>query len=148
MNSVVSKHEDNRLSYTKYIVGDISGGAHGTPTSSRSLSLLRYSIGFALSIILTVVAYVIAVHGTSSATARELILAVLAVVQFATQMLLFLHVGEEKGPKLKLLMAGLMLAIVLILVGGSLWVMHSLNYRMMGSPEMQTQYLQDQDGGI
>jgi cytochrome o ubiquinol oxidase subunit IV len=64
-------------------------------------------------------------------------------VQFIVQMFLFLHVGEERGPRLKLLAACLMLGVVLILVFGSLWVMNNLNYRM--TPQQITQYMQSQD---
>jgi len=39
-----------------------------------------------------------------------------------------------------------MILVVMILVGGSLWIMKNLNYRM--TPEQMNQYMIDQNGGI
>ena len=118
MSQVVVSHEKPELSYTKY------------------------SIGFLVSVILTVAAYVQARYAHYSVTEKELLLAGLAILQFFVQMFLFLHIGKQRA---RLVMAGLMLAIVLILVGGTLWVMHSLNYRMMMTPQQMDEYMRDQD---
>lgn len=103
----------------------------------------RYLAGFAGSAFLTVCAYWIATHGKVGVGKLEIFLAILAVVQFGVQMLLFLHVGEEQKPRLRLLAACFMLGVVLILVGGSLWVMNNLNTRM--TPQQMQQYMQSQD---
>ena len=121
MKPVISEHDEPQLSYRTYV------------------------LGFLGSVILTVSAYLIATHGSHSFGKNTLaiFLALLAIVQFTLQMFLFLHVGEERGPRLKLMAAGMMLAVVLILVGGSIWIMNNLNYRM--TPEQINQYMQDQD---
>jgi len=38
-----------------------------------------------------------------------------------------------------------MLGVVLIIVGGSIWIMNDLNYRMMDSPQQMQKYLKSQD---
>jgi cytochrome o ubiquinol oxidase operon protein cyoD len=120
MKPVISEHDGEHLSYGKYVVG------------------------FLGSVLLTVTAYLIATHDhSSSKNVLAAFLALLAIVQFVLQMLLFLHVGEERGPRLKLFAAGLMLVVVLVLVGGSLWIMNNMNYRM--TPQQITQYMQSQD---
>lgn len=119
MKTVVAEHDEMRLSYSKY-----AGGFLG-------------------SVALTVTAYLLATHGHVGSVGLAAGLAVLAVTQFVLQMLLFLHVGEERGPRLKLLAAGFMLGVVLILVFGSLWIMRNLNYRM--TPQQMDQYLKSQD---
>ncbi len=119
MNSVVSEHGDQKLTYSKY------------------------TAGFVGSVVLTLTAYWLATHGTASGNTLAIVLGVLAIVQFAVQMLLFLHVGEERGPRWKLGMAGMMLVVILILVGGSVWIMNNLNTRM--TPQQMDQYLKSQD---
>jgi cytochrome o ubiquinol oxidase operon protein cyoD len=115
----VSEHDEQPLTYGKYVGG------------------------FLGSVFLTLCAYWIAVHGRAGVGMLEIGLAILAVMQFVMQMLLFLHVGEERGPRWKLAAAGFMLMILIILVGGSLWIMNNLNTRM--TPEQITQYMQSQD---
>ncbi|HEY4160891.1 MAG TPA: cytochrome C oxidase subunit IV family protein [Candidatus Saccharimonadales bacterium] len=109
----------------------------------QSLTYGKYVGGFLGSVFLTLCAYWVAVHGTARPGVLEVSLAILAVVQFVMQMLLFLHVGEERGPRWKLAAAGFMLGIILILVGGSLWIMNNLNTRM--TPAQMDQYLRSQD---
>jgi cytochrome o ubiquinol oxidase subunit IV len=119
MRAVVSEHDEPQLSYGKYVAG------------------------FLGSVLLTVCAYLLATHLSVNKNVLAVILAVLAISQFALQMLLFLHIGEERGPRLRLLAACFMLGVVLILVFGSLWIMNNLNYRM--TPQQINQYMQSQD---
>ncbi|HUB93328.1 MAG TPA: cytochrome C oxidase subunit IV family protein [Verrucomicrobiae bacterium] len=105
----------------------------------RSLTYGKYLGGFLSSVALTVCAYLLATHGSGKGL-LEILLALLAVTQFVVQMVLFLHVREERW---RLLAAGFMLGVVLILVVGSLWVMNNLNTRM--TPQQVNQYLQSQD---
>jgi len=108
----------------------------GTPRS--------YTIGFALSIILTLVAYIARVKHVLSGKGLMAVLLGLAVVQFVVQLFFFLHIGRETKPRWKLLMLFLMIIFVLIVVLGSLWIMYNLNYRM--SPEQINQYMKNQAG--
>lgn len=121
MKPTIADHDEPRLSYSKYVVG------------------------FGLSVALTVLAYLVATRSAARSGTLELVLAVFALVQFGVQMVFFLHVGEERRPRWKLAAAGLMLAVVLILVGGSLWVMHNLNGRMNMTPQQMDQYMRSQD---
>jgi len=123
----------------------MSAATHKTVAEHETthLSLGRYVGGFAASIALTLVAYLLATHGRAGTNTLVALLAGLAIVQFLVQMVFFLHVGEERRPRWKLLVMWLMLIVVLILVGGSIWIMNNLNYRM--SPQQQEQYLRSQD---
>jgi cytochrome o ubiquinol oxidase operon protein cyoD len=107
------------------------------------LSLGTYIGGFLASIALTLTAYLLATRGTADTNTLVALLAGLAIVQFLVQMVFFLHVGQERKPRWKLMVMWLMLAVVLILVGGSIWIMNDLNYRM--TPQQQEQYLRSQD---
>lgn len=117
---------------------------HPTPPTHRPL--MSYTVGFLSSIILTLVAYGCVVNHTLSGWSLAYALAGLATVQCVIQLYLFLHLGQESRPRWKLLTMLFMLSILIIVVFGSLWVMQSLNTRMMMTPEQMTKYMQDQTG--
>ena len=104
-----------------------------------------YVIGFVLSIITTLMAYVIVLNDIFTADARLYAIIAIAVVQLVVQMVFFLHIG--RGSRWKLLTFTFTLLFVGILVVGSLWVMHNLNYNMMEmSTEEMTEYMHENQG--
>jgi cytochrome o ubiquinol oxidase operon protein cyoD len=109
----------------------------------ENLSLSKYTIGFLLSITLTLLAYLLVTRVSGSNDLVIGVISVLAVVQFVVQMLFFLHLGDERKPRWKLGVLALMLGVVLIVVVGSLWIMNNLNYRM--TPQQMDQYMRSQD---
>ncbi|HSX07069.1 MAG TPA: cytochrome o ubiquinol oxidase subunit IV [Candidatus Saccharimonadia bacterium] len=113
--------------------------------NAHPLSLAKYIVGFLGSITLTLAAYVLVTRGGTGKGLLVGILATLAVVQFMVQMVFFLHVGDERRPRWKLLVMWMMLGVIAILVGGSIWIMNNLNSRMMDSPKQVQQYLKSQD---
>lgn len=116
---------------------------HGQMDAERGTSR-SYATGFALSIILTLLAYVGTVKHVLRGKSLMVALLALAVVQFVVQLFFFLHIGRETKPRWKLLMLFLMIIFVLIVVLGSIWIMYNLNYRM--SPEQINQYMKNQAG--
>jgi len=99
-------------------------------------SLKTYIAGFGLSLLLTLAAYLpVARHVHSHHLIYSdnflvgLILS-LAVVQLVVQLLLFLHLGRESKPRWNLLVFLFMLLVLIILVGGSLWIMYNLNHHL------------------
>jgi len=110
-------------------------------------SYRSYVTGFVLSLVLTLTSYLLTVHHVISGKwALACVVAGLALVQCVIQLTLFLHLGQEAKPKLRLLVFGFMLTVVLILVGGSIWIMHNLNDRQM-TPKFINNYMQSQDDG-
>jgi cytochrome o ubiquinol oxidase operon protein cyoD len=109
----------------------------------EQLSLAKYVVGFVCSVVLTMMAYVLATRQNYSKDVVVGALTGLALVQFVTQRVFFLHVGSERRPRWKLVVMFWMLGVVLILVLGSLWIMNNLNYRM--TPQEVQQYLKSQD---
>ena len=87
--------------------------------------------GFFLSFCLLVTAYFIAVRHVLHHWPMLLTVMGLACVQAIAQLVLFLHVGLEAKPRWYALAFLFMLAILLTIIGGSLWIMYSLNYTMM-----------------
>lgn len=105
-----------------------------------------YIVGYVLSLILTLTAYVLIVNHVFTKWIMVATVGWLALLQFMVQLLFFLHLDNEAKPRFKLLAFALMLVFVLILVVGSVWIMNNLNYRM--DHEQLMHYLHDQDGGI
>ena len=102
------------------------------------MSMLRtYTLGFVLSILLTLAAFVIV--GDHLRTGHAIpphyvvvpILVGLALVQLFVQLTFFLHLGEERKPRWSLGMLALALMVVCILVGGTLWIMRTITHQQM-----------------
>ncbi len=115
------------------------------PRDFRTLAR-SYVIGFVLSLIITLVAYVTAVDRLLQASPLIVVLLSLAGVQFIVQIMCFLHLDSASASRERLIALGAILVIVLILVVGSLWIMTHLNERMMADPSQMEQYMQDQQG--
>ena len=98
--------------------------------------LKSYVIGFLLSIILTLGAYIpVAIHVGSHHTffPHEIIIPfiiILAFLQMIIQLLFFLHLGQESKPRWKSVMFVSFIGIVFIVVIASIWIMQHLSYNM------------------
>jgi len=125
------------MSRTKAVVSQ-HDTEHGTFRS--------YITGYALSISLTIIAYLLVVHRHFSNFVIICAIVALALIQFIIQLIFFLHLGKETRPRWKLFVFVFMIVIVVILVFGSLWIMNNLNYRM--SPEQMVNYMNNQGGGF
>lgn len=96
----------------------------------------RYTAGFVISLILTYIAYDAVVNHFAFGLQLLILLGVLAVIQAIVQLVFFLHIDKETGPRYKLISFLSMFFTLLIIVVGSLWIMYNLNYNMMQlSPE-------------
>lgn len=103
-----------------------SHAAHDTHTSFKS-----YAIGFILAVILTVIPFKLVMDGTMDKGTILWIILGMAVVQMLVHLKYFLHLdtsSEQRGNVVALLFTALILVIV---VAGSLWIMHNLNANMM-----------------
>lgn len=109
------------------------------------MSARKYLIGFGLSVILTLEAYLLVV--TNSASGRLLlgVLLVLALGQLFVQLYFFLHLNRHPQQRWNLWMLGMMVLIVGILVLGTLWIMYNLDYNHLDHPSDQ-EIIQDEIG--
>ena len=113
--------------------------SHGSYTS--------YTVGFILSIVLTVTAYLFVTKQVFTRWSLLFALVGLAIVQLFVQAIFFLHIARRSKPRWNLFVFLFMLLIVLIVVVGSLWIMYNMNYRMVPMSEQKTnQYIYSQDG--
>ena len=95
-------------------------------------SLRGYAIGFLLSVVLTAIPFwLVMAKVLPSATVTGIVLVAFAVAQILVHMVYFLHLDarSEGGWNLvSVLFTGILL---LILLAGTLWVMHHMNANMM-----------------
>lgn len=128
----------------------MSGKIQEKQVKNEHRSAGSYLVGFALSLILTFAAYIpVVIHQNSyheSLSHGFLIpyVLVIATVQLVVQLLFFLHIGQEKGPRYILVVFLSTVFLVLLIVIASIWIMGHLNYNM--TPQQIENYVQSQDG--
>jgi cytochrome o ubiquinol oxidase operon protein cyoD len=105
-------------------------------------SLRSYVIGFILSLIFTLAAFVAVTHHAGAMWVVAAII-VLAFLQLLTQLIFFLHLARESKPYFNLYILIFFLVGVGIVVGGSLWIMYHLNYSMT-SQQMENYLIKDE----
>ncbi|TJY41853.1 cytochrome o ubiquinol oxidase subunit IV [Cohnella pontilimi] len=90
-------------------------GAHG--------SLKSYLTGFVLSLVLTVIPLLVVLNDWLEGTPAMVVLLGSAVLQFVVQLLFFMHLREEGKPRYNLMTLLLGIFILVLIVGGSIWIM-------------------------
>lgn len=95
-------------------------------------SLKSYVIGFSISLILTAISFTLVITKALSDQNTIYTIVGLALVQAIAQLLFFLHLGKEAKPRWETVVFYFMVAVLLIIAIGSLWIMNDLNYRVMG----------------
>jgi cytochrome o ubiquinol oxidase subunit IV len=111
--------------------GETDGWQVRQPGAEARQELRSYVVGFALALLLTVAAFGLAASKLLTGTALTVAIGLLALVQMAVQFRYFLHIDltRQKREDLQLILfTGL---LILIMVAGSLWILSSLDIRMM-----------------
>ena len=100
-----------------------NGEAHG--------SVRSYLIGFVLSVVLTAASFFIVTgHGVGTSTAI-LLIAVLALIQVVVHLVYFLHLNASSEQSWNVMAFGFTVMTAVILIGGSIWIMHNVSMNMM-----------------
>ncbi|WP_309121444.1 cytochrome o ubiquinol oxidase subunit IV [Paenibacillus sp.] len=95
-----------------------SAGEHGNHGSLKS-----YVIGFVLSIVLTIVPLVAVLGADLGQTTTLIVILAAAVLQFAIQLLFFMHLREGENARWNVMSLLLGILILVTIVGGSIWIM-------------------------
>ena len=90
-----------------------------------------YITGFILALILTAIPFAIVWTGTFAAMTTFLVIAVCAIIQVLVHMHYFLHLNWRSTPRENIMALLFACVLIFILVGGTLWIMFDLHYRMM-----------------
>ena len=95
-------------------------------------SLRDYSIGFILSVILTVIPFAVVMGDMfQSAVTTSLVIMGLGAIQVVVHMVYFLHMNTRSEGGWNMLALVFTLVVVIITLAGSIWVMYHLNSNMM-----------------
>jgi cytochrome o ubiquinol oxidase operon protein cyoD len=105
---------------------------------------VSYCIGFGTAAVLTLIAYALVTNHWLAGGALITAIMGLAAVQLMVQLVFFLHFGRGGRSRLDLAALFFMLLILVIIVGGSLWIMDNLNYNMQMTPEQMDTYMQSE----
>lgn len=94
-------------------------------------TLKSYIIGFIASLLLTSLSFFLVIGQVLSGKVLIYTLIGLAILQAIVQLLYFLHIGQEEKPRWETLIFCFTVLVLLIILIGSLWIMHDLDDRMM-----------------
>ena len=94
-------------------------------------SLKSYLAGFVLSLILTAMPFALVMRGTFSSRVALAGICVAGLVQILVHLYYFLHLDTSSAARWNVLAMIFTVLIMVLFVGGTLWIMSSLNYRMM-----------------
>lgn len=105
---------------------------HGTTSAGASHgSVKSYVIGFVLAVILTVIPFKLVMGGTLEASTTLAVILGLAVVQIVVHLIYFLHLDSSSEQRWNVMALAFTALILLIVVAGSLWIMHNMNANMI-----------------
>ena len=102
------------------------------PFYQRKPLLADYVTGFLTAIALTAVPFWVVAAGDIGRSDAMILIAAFAVIQMIVQLRFFLHYSTNRVPLEATIALALAIGIGLIIIGGAMWVMYDLNYRMMG----------------
>jgi cytochrome o ubiquinol oxidase subunit IV len=94
-------------------------------------SLKSYLTGFILSLILTAIPFALVMSGAWPVSTTLAVIVIAGLVQILTHLHYFLHLDTSSAERWNVLALIFTILIMILFVGGSLWIMYTLNYRMM-----------------
>ena len=94
-------------------------------------SLKSYFIGFVLSLILTAIPFALVMSGAWSSSAALVGIFSAGIVQILVHLYYFLHLDTSSAARWNVLALIFTLLIMVLFVGGTIWIMFNLYHRMM-----------------
>ena len=94
-------------------------------------SVKSYVTGLVLSLILTIIPFGVVMSGTLSVLTTVIVVAVTAVLQILVQLVMFMHMNTKADEGWNVMSFVFTLTILVLVVGGSLWIMQHLHLNMM-----------------
>ena len=100
-----------------------AGASHG--------NVQQYTIGFVLSVILTVIPFGMVMAGGFERGILIAVIAITAVAQILVQLIYFLHMNSSSEQRWNVIAFVYTILTIAILLVGSVWIMNYLHYNMM-----------------
>jgi len=111
--------------------GDVGPGFMEAASHSVREGVQGYVLGFVLASLLTVASFYVLRTNLIWGPGIVVMLVVLAVAQIGVHLVFFLHLTTAPDNTNNILALAFGVLIVVLIIGGSLWIMHHLNERMM-----------------
>ncbi len=121
---------------------DVAPGFMDAPDHSVGEGIRHYLTGLGLAVLLTAASFYVVYTNLIWAPAIPMALVVLAVAQIGIHLVFFLHITTDPDNTNNVLALAFGILIVVLVIGGSLWIMDRLNQRMM--PANMNQIMQMQ----
>lgn len=103
-------------------------GGHGASHGSRK----EYLVGFSLAAVLTAIPFwLVMSHSLGSGAATAATVMGLAMIQVVVHMVYFLHMNRKSEHGWTFLALMFTVLLLVIVLSGSVWVMHHLDHNMM-----------------
>lgn len=100
-----------------------SGASHGSAGA--------YIAGFIFSVVLTAAAFGLVIAHVLPPSASIIAIAALAFIQIVVHLVFFLHMNASSGQIWNVMAFGFTVMTGVILIAGTLWIMHNANMLMM-----------------
>jgi cytochrome o ubiquinol oxidase operon protein cyoD len=110
---------------------DVAPGDERLDSDALAKGLLGYVIGLALAGGLTIASFVIPASGLVWAPAIPVALIVFAIAQMGVHLVFFLHMSTGPDNTNNALALAFGVLIVVLVIGGSLWIMGHLDHNML-----------------
>jgi len=94
-------------------------------------SLKPLFLGFVFSFLLLFAVYRLDVYHHLPPSILNITTVSLTILQVILQLIFFFHLGLESKPAWNLITFLFVVAVILIIIGGSIWIMNNLNYNLM-----------------
>lgn len=105
--------------------------AHNEIMGAGHISTKHYMIGFILAIVLTVISFAFVMVDGVSKTTAVIGLSAAAILQMLVHLHYFLHLDRSSAQRWNVIALAFTALLLFIFVAGTLWVMYTLNSRMM-----------------
>ena len=99
-------------------------------TSDGEPALRNYLTGFSLALVLTIIPFGLVAVGALPRSPMLIVIFIAAIIQVLVHLRYFLHLDLSTTPRENLLALAFASVLILIMIGGSLWIMFDLNSRM------------------
>lgn len=92
----------------------------------------NYIVGFLLATLFTIISFgLVAFSASMSRTVVVILLSVAALLQMFVHLHYFLHLNKSSEQRWNIIALAFTALLIFIFVGGTIWVMYTLNLRMM-----------------
>lgn len=108
----------------------LHGHTHGDAPGVH-YSLKDYTTGFVLAVILTVIPFWLVMGNVLDPSTTKFVILGFAGVQLIVHMVYFLHMNSKSEGGWNMMALILTIVLLVIVLSGSIWVMHHMNANMM-----------------